>query len=404
MSQLLNIDLYASTNIGQERRNNEDNFLVADLTSKNFWNAFQPTDKVIKLKLEKELLLAVSDGMGGALAGEVASQLAIDIVREQVIQIQEHIGFNRLPFYEQFRLAIELANKEIIYRAGKDVKCTGMGATFTGLGISQNTAYVAQVGDSRCYLIRNKEIKQISKDQSLVSQLLESGFITEEEVEHYYLRNVILQALGCQPYVSVVVNKFTLKEKDILLLCSDGLTSHIKNHEILSIINNSNNLQEATNVLIKLANERGGYDNITIVLAQITELQNFKNIENTNSNELNIEILERDENLPKDLDLFEPITLENKPLDEMLTEQDDLSNLRVSKTVSKTYSQSQIKDEIEEGIAITSLAIPKITIEEMSQFQIRKETKNIRENKSEDFYQKIWRYLLKIFYPNPQLR
>lgn len=410
MNDFFYIKIYASTDVGQVRKNNEDNFLATCLNNKDFWNATQPFDQVKEIKTDKELLLAVADGLGGALAGEVASQLTVDLVREQLVYIQEHRDFNHYPFYEQLRLSVELANKGILFESNKNVQLTGMGSTFTGLAFSNNSACVAQVGDSRCYLVRDNRIKQISKDQSLVGQLVESGFITEEEAENHNLRNVILQALGGQPFVNVVVDTLTMKEKDIFLLCSDGLTTHVKNHEILKIVNEGSSLKETVDTLIKLANERGGQDNITIVIAQVIELEAFEP-----KNEIvgvNLKQIPRDVKLPKDLDLFDPITLENKILEE---------------PIKKHNLQNKI-DEVEEGTNITSLAIPKITLpientdsalngfgenhQPETKFQPKVELAintnlKVEEKKrflTQSFYEKIWQYLVKIFYPTPELR
>lgn len=269
----INISLYAETNIGMVRHGNEDNFLVVDLSTSDTWtveNADNPSKKLLSYDQgHYGAVIAVSDGMGGALAGEVASQLAVTIVRDRMLQFQATSSYSNFPFHERLRLSVEQANHVIHTESQNNVEYTGMGATFTGAGIEGSTAYFAQVGDSRCYLIRNGKITQATKDQSLVSQLVEAGHITEEEAESHTYKNVILQALGAQPRVNVIVDRLRLKRNDILLLCSDGLSGKVKGSEMFSLMQELNwDLKASCSALIKLANERGGEDNITIVIAK----------------------------------------------------------------------------------------------------------------------------------------
>ncbi len=296
----INIEFYGDTNVGKVRQNNEDNFLVVNLADHDFYNIDNPIKEVISLDTDKELLIAVADGLGGALAGEIASQLTVDVVKEKLIELENISEFSQYPFYERLRLAVEMVNQVIIQHSLNNVQCTGMGSTFTGVSICKNYAYIAQVGDSRAYLIRDNKIIQLTKDQSLVGQLLEAGYITEEEAENHHLRNVILQALGGQAHINVVITRVSLKVGDILLVCSDGLTTSIKNQQILSLINNNLDLKMAAQELIKTANEQGGLDNITVVLAKVNQILNYKQIE-----ELEITTLLRDESLPKDINFIE---------------------------------------------------------------------------------------------------
>lgn len=296
----INIEFYGDTNVGKVRQNNEDNFLIVNLANNDFYNINNPIKEVISLDTDKEVLMAVADGLGGALAGEIASQLTVDVVKEKLIDLENTSEFSQYPFYERLRLAVEIVNQIIIQHSLNNVQCTGMGSTFTGVTIYKNEAYIAQVGDSRAYLIRDNRIIQLTKDQSLVGQLLEAGYITEEEAENHHLRNVILQALGGQAHINVVLTQVSLKVGDVLLVCSDGLTTSVKNHQILSLINNNLDLKMATQELIKTANEQGGLDNITIVLAKVNQISNYKQIE-----ELEITTLFRDESLPKDINFIE---------------------------------------------------------------------------------------------------
>lgn len=270
----INISLYAETNIGMVRHGNEDNFLVVDLSTSDTWtveNAESPSNRLLSYNQgHYGAVIAVSDGMGGALAGEVASQLAVTIVRDRMLQFQATPSYSHFPFHERLRLSVEQANHVIHTESQNNVEYTGMGATFTGAGIDGSMAYFAQVGDSRCYLIRNGKIAQTTKDQSLVSQLVEAGHITEEEAESHTYKNVILQALGAQPRVNVIVDRIKLRRNDILLLCSDGLSGKVKGTEMFTLMQELNwDIKASCGALIKLANERGGEDNITIVIARV---------------------------------------------------------------------------------------------------------------------------------------
>jgi serine/threonine protein phosphatase PrpC len=145
-----------------------------------------------------------------------------------------------------------------------------MGATFTAVGLSGSNAYFGQVGDSRAYLMRDGVIQQITRDQSLVGQLVEAGHLTEEEAERHSYRNVILQALGASPNLNVVVDQLEIRNMDTFALCSDGLSNKVRPEEIKAEIDQSGSLKEACEALIDLANERGGEDNITVLIAQVS--------------------------------------------------------------------------------------------------------------------------------------
>jgi protein phosphatase len=238
--------------------------------------------------------------MGGALAGEVASELAVSSVSEMMLRFRNDPNFSGFAFQERLRLAIEQANLLINKESQKNAGYTGMGATFTAAGIVGDTAYMAQVGDSRCYLIRQDKIAQITEDQSLIFQLVKAGHITEEEAEVHNMRNVILQALGAHSSINVAVNRIKLRRGDILLLCSDGLSGKVKGQEMLQIVGQNPDLKVASDLLINLANERGGEDNITVIVARF-DGEGLR--ETTPQDPFEGEFLPRDPNLPDDLDL-----------------------------------------------------------------------------------------------------
>jgi PPM family protein phosphatase len=269
---MINLALYAQTDVGMVRSGNEDNFLILDLSTGKSWTATEeePDELLTFSQGYYGSLLAVSDGMGGALAGEVASRMAVETVRDRMLQLQAHETHGKIAFQERLRLSIEEANLLINDESQTNIEHKGLGATFTAIAAIGNQIYFAQVGDSRAYLLRQGKIYRITKDQSLVQQLIDAGQITEEEAETHSYRNVILQALGAHDNVNVEVSYLPLCQLDTLVLCSDGLSGKMHQDEILGIVEGANDFKSACQESIDLANERGGEDNITIVVVQFS--------------------------------------------------------------------------------------------------------------------------------------
>jgi len=267
------VELHAKSDVGRVRRGNEDNFLVLDLSSQKTWtgsDGVQPPKELTNLKLgDKGLVLVVSDGMGGALAGDVASRMAVDSVREMLVGTDAEEGCAaETPLVDCLKNATVYANLAIHLRSQEDSRCSGMGATFTGAAIKGDMLDLVQVGDSRGYMIRKDTIQLATKDQSLVQQLVDVGQISEAEAETHMFRNVILQALGAQSDVTPVTGKIQLRRGDILLLCSDGLSGKLRSEDIQNIVASNPDLTTACDELIAEANNRGGEDNITVVLVR----------------------------------------------------------------------------------------------------------------------------------------
>jgi protein phosphatase len=300
--------LHAATDVGLVRHNNEDNFLVLDLDRDLRWTVTEdgtPPKGLSNFEVgEAGVLLAVSDGMGGALAGEVASQLAVNAVAHLTQQFQKLPQYQKFPFSERLRLALEQANSIIYERSRQHIELTGMGATFTSAAFHQGRLYLAQVGDSRAYLLRSDRIKQLTKDQSLVHQLVEAGYLTEEQAERHAYRNVILQALGAHPNTVIVIDEVELYRGDFVLVCSDGLSNKVAAQEMFEIVSNAASLHSACAELIQLANERGGEDNITLVLAHFSG----SGLPNGGTEEPTTQRIERHEQLP---DAVEPELLDD---------------------------------------------------------------------------------------------
>jgi PPM family protein phosphatase len=274
------IELHAKSDVGRVRRGNEDNYLLLDLSSGKTWtgsDGAEPPEELRRIRVgEKGVVFVVSDGMGGALAGDVASRMAVETVREMLIGSDGDAGGDdgcdeETPLVECLRNATVYANLAIHHRSQEDTRCSGMGATFTGAAVKNDVLDLVQVGDSRAYVLRGEEIRLATKDQSLVQQLVDVGQISEEEAETHMFRNVILQALGAQNELAPVSGRIRIRRDDILLMCSDGLSGKLRAEDMLRIVTEANgDLESACAALVDEANHRGGEDNITVVLARFT--------------------------------------------------------------------------------------------------------------------------------------
>ena len=257
------IEVFGKTDVGLIREHNEDNFLVADVNGSVRASDGRPP---FTFKLgEKGALLLVCDGMGGAAAGEVAAQMAADAIYDALTaaEPQPRDGFARL-----LRRAVQRANERIFIQSRDNQSERGMGTTCTVAALVDDTLVVAQIGDSRCYVLRDGKLAQVTKDQSLAWQLIEAGAMTPEEAKAFEHANIILQALGVQEHVEVVLSQVPLRKGDVALLCSDGLHGPVSDEEILSVLVTEPDLQKAGDALIQKALDRDGPDNITVALAR----------------------------------------------------------------------------------------------------------------------------------------
>jgi len=271
------VELHARSDVGRVRRGNEDNFLLLDLTTPRTWSGSDGPvgpQEMNQFPLgEQGLVLVVSDGMGGALAGDVASRKAAEAARDVLLWKQVHGAgcAPGAPLVDCLKEATMQANRNIHYKSLEDSRCSGMGATLTGAAIKGDKLDLVQVGDSRAYVMRGEQIRLATKDQSLVQQLVDVGQISEEEAETHMFRNVILQALGAQTELAPATARIQIRQGDMLLLCSDGLSGKLRNEDIRQIVAESNgDLGSACDKLVDQANHRGGEDNITVVLARFT--------------------------------------------------------------------------------------------------------------------------------------
>jgi protein phosphatase len=259
----IRLRLFGKTDVGQVREHNEDNFIVADLT-KGTRNVIE-SDRTPVLG-ERGALLGVCDGMGGAAAGEVASQLAVDIIFQKMTSGEP--PKNHDEFAARLVHSIEAAGLRIFSEAKMDRTRRGMGTTSTIAALMDDHLFVGQVGDSRAYILRGERLVQVTRDQSLVNQLIEAGQLTEEEAETFEHNNIILQALGTADTVQVDLTFVPLKIGDTLMLCSDGLSGMIRNEEIREVLRSTDEPVEACKLLTERANQAGGHDNITVVVAK----------------------------------------------------------------------------------------------------------------------------------------
>jgi PPM family protein phosphatase len=260
------LHVFAHSDVGRTREHNEDAFVVADLARGEPLSF----DHIrTERASHRGTLFMVADGMGGAAAGEIASEMAVEVVLQQ-LRRRWRDGSTAEPvaFVGTLKAATEVANATIHHYAGDHPELRGMGTTATIAGLLGDTLYIAQVGDSRAYLVRDGVAIQITKDQSLMQKLIEAGEITVEEAEMSDRRNIILQALGPEPHVKIDLTHQRVRRDDVLVLCSDGLSGLVKPEQIARAVTEEANPELAAERLVDLANSSGGPDNITVVIAR----------------------------------------------------------------------------------------------------------------------------------------
>ena len=248
----LRLDVAQLTDVGRKREHNEDNMAYVI-----------PKDQQVMAK--KGALFIVADGMGGHAAGEVASEIAVDTVSNVYYQDDNDDVVASLP------QAIKRANALIHQRAAENMLRSGMGTTCVSAVLRGNMAYIANVGDSRAYLVRKGQVKQISQDHSWVAEQVRAGLLSEDQARTHAQRNVITRCLGTQPDVEIDVFPEPLEENDALVLCTDGLSGLVSDDEIRRIVAQSAP-QESVYHLVERANENGGPDNITAIVISVQEV------------------------------------------------------------------------------------------------------------------------------------
>jgi serine/threonine protein phosphatase PrpC len=250
----LRIEVAGETNVGMKRTHNEDNFSI----------------------LEESGLYIVADGMGGHASGEVASKMAVDAMKEFFAATANDpertwpYKMDRSKGYEENRLitGIKLANLRIYESAQRDPRQRGMGTTIVTMFAVEDGVYVAHVGDSRVYRVREKQIEQMTEDHSLLNDYIKMKRLTAEEIANFPHKNVIVRALGMKDTVKVDTRFEQPRANDVYLLCSDGLSGPVTDEDMLQITTTTADLKSAATKLIERANANGGPDNITVVLAR----------------------------------------------------------------------------------------------------------------------------------------
>ena len=243
------IAVYGLTDKGVLRQNNQDACACAVLGPRRAWGV-------------------VCDGMGGANAGDIASKMAVETFSGQMEKLKGLLP--RLREGDLLVKAAEEANSAIFLRGKADPACEGMGTTLVGALFWDKTLWVVNVGDSRAYLIRKEEIRRISRDHSLVEDLLAMGKLTPEQARYYPHRNLITRALGTAPKVKADLFRETVHRGDILLLCSDGLVNEATDEEICRDILQGGTPEETARRLLKRTLDRGASDNVTIMVFQVS--------------------------------------------------------------------------------------------------------------------------------------
>jgi len=253
----LKIETFGLTDTGMLRQNNEDSFLVEDDLN----------------------LYLVADGMGGHAAGEIASHLAVESIRE-FIQKSAEVSKPTWPFptpkefplpWQRLMASIMAANGMIYRHSRENRNLAGMGTTVVAILLRDDEAIYAHVGDSRLYLLRNGQFYLKTEDHSWIQEQINAGSLTAEEALRHPLRNVITRALGGASVVSVDIASMSLEPGDLLLLCTDGLTTMLEDEMIASLLREGGSLQQQANRLIETANKMGGHDNTSVVLVRIRD-------------------------------------------------------------------------------------------------------------------------------------
>jgi protein phosphatase len=234
----------AKTDIGKKRNNNQDSYAAGELPNSVAW-------------------AIVCDGMGGAAGGNVASSNAVKVISERITSSYRP-GMSPNSIKNMLISAITAANISVYDMSRVNKELEGMGTTVVCTVITDSVAYIAHAGDSRAYAVSNDTVKQLTKDHSVVQQLVEEGTISPDEAKRHPKKNLITRALGVDPEIKIDYCEYDMTQDDILILCTDGFTNFVENDEFLNIVEN-NSYYEIADKLVQAANDNGGGDNITVV-------------------------------------------------------------------------------------------------------------------------------------------
>jgi protein phosphatase len=265
-SGAINVGVFGLSDIGCVRKNNEDSFVICDLSTGE-------TDSFLNEHPlgYQGLLLLVADGMGGETCGEVASKLCAELIPKRLIEnVRSPDASYPVHLGRDLQDAVEFANLAVFEKAQDDEFCRGMGTTATAAALVAGQLVVAQVGDSRAYLVRNDQMHQLTRDQTFLNYLAERGAPLPPEPEKDSRRSILTQAVGTSKTLDVKLTSARLRSEDTVLLCSDGLYSMVKAAQILEILKSGDSPQSKCKALIDAANASGGPDNVTVIVAEVS--------------------------------------------------------------------------------------------------------------------------------------
>jgi len=261
VSRTRHLAVCGATNVGVLRADNQDEFVIADLRSGDLSNPCSRTEIPLS---HQGILLLVCDGMGGAAAGDLAARIAADAVKQQLVgagqAVVEHPN-------ESLKSAVSGANGAVLAEAKAHPAVRGMGTTCTAAIVLPDRMSVAQVGDSRAYLLRDGRLQRMTRDQTMAEELVDAGALRPDQVSTYRYRHVLVQAVGTKSIIEPVTSEARLQRGDRILLCSDGLHGPVPDHEISRILGAPADINRVTHELIKAALAAGGPDNVTVVVA-----------------------------------------------------------------------------------------------------------------------------------------
>ena len=267
-AKAIHVTLYGMSDVGRVRKNNEDNFVVCNLTTGEV--GLSPSLREHDAG-PRGCLFMVADGMGGEASGEVASQLAAVTIPKRLYDNLKSLGVvSEANFVILLREAIEYANQIIYQKALANPVYRGMGTTTTAAALFGPHLFVGQVGDSRCYLIRNKQISQLTRDQTFLNYLKEIGAEVPADPEKDSRKSILTQAVGSSETLDVKVTYIRVSQGDRILVCSDGLYNMVPEADLLEHASRGDGLSDICKALIEKANANGGTDNITVVLAEFS--------------------------------------------------------------------------------------------------------------------------------------
>jgi PPM family protein phosphatase len=267
-AKAIHVSLFAMSDMGRVRKNNEDNFVICNLTTGEV--GMSPTLREHNVGPLGSLFM-VADGMGGEASGEVASQLAATTVPKRLYDNLKTLGtVSAANFVILLRESIEYANQIIFQKALANPAFHGMGTTTTASALFGEHLFIGQVGDSRCYLIRNKKMTQLTRDQTFLNYLKDIGAELPLDPEKDARKSILTQAVGSSETLEVKVTYTPVMQGDRILICSDGLYNMVPEADLLENAGRAEGLSENCKALIEKANANGGTDNITVILAEFS--------------------------------------------------------------------------------------------------------------------------------------